>query len=1825
MARNGHRARRARRTKKIAAPRTLCVELLEPRTLLSGGGVLGQLEQMTLRSGVGAVMTEVGAAAPKAAPTVVTPAAATLNPATGTTLLLSVLGVDGNDSLKYTWTAARPAGAAVPVFTANGATTANNTTVTLKAAGTYTFTATIADGNLSTTSSVTVTVSQTLTSIRVGPSLPFILSGGTQQFSATGLDQFGNAMATQPAITWGASAGTIGSSSGVLTAPTTGGAAVTVTASSGSIQGAESVMVAGVPTVATAASAASSAVTGNTVQLSVLGAFDGGESNLKYSWAATSLPGVVVAPTFSANGANAAKNTTVTFHAAGMYTFTVTITDPGNRTVASSVTVTVDQTLTRIIVSPSVSSMLTLATQQFSAWGFDQFGAAMPTQPTVSWAASRGVISPAGVLTAPGMFGAVAVTATCGTIKGTASVTILNQAPTVAVAAASNSVTGTTVQLSVLGADDAGESNLKYTWYTTTLLNGAVEPRFSVDGTNAAKNTTVTFTAAGTYGFTVEIVDSGNLSVTSSVTVTVSQTLTSIRVTPSVPFVLSGGTQQFSATAYDQFGKAMATQPGISWGASAGEITSGGGLFTAPTTGGATTTVTASSGSIQGAESVLIADPPTVATAAAAKSTTVTGSTVQLSVLGAFEGGESNLKYTWAATTLPGGVVAPTFSANGANAAKNTTVTFHAAGSYTFTVTITDPGNRTVASSVSVTVSQTLTRISVSPSVTSMLTLATQQFTAWGFDQFGAAMVSEPTVNWTTTAGVISPAGVLTAPGMFGAATVTATCGTVKGTASVTIINQAPTVATAAAAASNPVTGTTVQLSVLGADDAGESNLKYTWFTTTLLNGAVAPTFSVDGTNAAKNTTVTFTSAGTYGFTVDIVDSGNLSVTSSVMVTVSPTLSSIRVGPSVPFVLTGGTQQFSATGYDQFGKVLAAQPGFSWSASAGTIGSNNGVLTAAATGGAATTVTAASGSIHGSESVLIADPPTVATAASAATSTVTGNSVALSVLGAFEGGEGNLEYTWAATSVPSGAAAPSFNASGTNAAKNTTVTFHAAGSYTLTATIFDPGFRYVTSSVTVTVSQTLGRISVSPSVVSIYTGATQQFTLAGTDQFGAAMATMPTVAWSATTGLISSAGVLTAPATAGTATVTATCAGLKAMASVTINNSPPTVAIAAAAASSTVTGTTVALSVLGADQAGQSTLKYTWVATTLPGGATAPTFSANGTNAAQDTTVTFHAAGSYTFTATITDSYNLSTTSSVTVTVSQVSTSIAVTPANMFVLLGGTQQYSASLLDQFGNAMAVQPAFTWAAGVGTITSGGLLTAPRTAGTDTITASSGTFQGSTGVTYSATCFLGLHDAALAGLTQSLFARDGSITRLDMIAILQSVAADGTVSATDFGDLKTIVADATTLDMPGCVKVLASDVVDGNLANAHFQGQTLGDLAAGSPGSQLTTLIDKWFYGDDLPAIGVPANEAWYQLTSGSLFNGTPSHNDEFQGCLGDCYYITSLGTTADHSPAAVENMFIDNGDGTWTVRFYDPDGAADYVTVNRMLPVDSEGQLIFADYGSMYNNPANTLWIPLAEKAYAEWDETGMEGRGNVNEYADIQGGLPCEVYPQLVGGPASSYSLNAATEQSIISALANNMAVAAGTDQSTNPNSDALAYGLYGCHAYGVIAYNSATQLFTLYNPWGFDQPQQLTWAELEQTCFEIDTANVSNTVPISAGVESAAAPLGLAPSGAAAADTAGTVLTAAAGGGAAAADQGQASSSAGGEVARARDRAPALPAGDSFSAASVSRTWTPAAAGHAGTTPWTLSPLESDAFFRAVGSEGTGAGDFLFLQERIG
>jgi hypothetical protein len=204
-----------------------------------------------------------------------------------------------------------------------------------------------------------------------------------------------------------------------------------------------------------------------------------------------------------------------------------------------------------------------------------------------------------------------------------------------------------------------------------------------------------------------------------------------------------------------------------------------------------------------------------------------------------------------------------------------------------------------------------------------------------------------------------------------------------------------PTIATAASANPHPVTGTTTQLHVLGADNGGEANLTYIWSVTAQPTGAASPTFSTNGTNAAKNATVTFSSAGSYTFTATVSD-GLYTTTSSVAVTVNPTLASIVVTPPTATINAGGSQQFAASGRDQFGTLLATLPAMVWSVlSGGGAITASGLYTAPAIGGSAT-VRATSGGVLGSATLTIQDPVQPLPPSNLAASVISRNSITLS-------------------------------------------------------------------------------------------------------------------------------------------------------------------------------------------------------------------------------------------------------------------------------------------------------------------------------------------------------------------------------------------------------------------------------------------------------------------------------------------------------------------------------------------------------------------------------------------------------------------------------------------------------------------------------------------------------------------------------------------------------------------------------------------------------------------------------------------------------------
>jgi autotransporter-associated beta strand protein len=190
-----------------------------------------------------------------------------------------------------------------------------------------------------------------------------------------------------------------------------------------------------------------------------------------------------------------------------------------------------------------------------------------------------------------------------------------NQAPVITVAASTSSaetqiegpttyqiIRGTDSNLSVTATDDAGESNLTYTWSRTS---GPAPVVFSVNGSNAAKSTAVTFSQIGDYLLTVSALDTGNLSTTSSVNVRVLATGTYV-VSPSSANVQVGASQQFNVNLSDQFGVPYVSQPSpVNWSTSGGGGINSSGLFSAISIGGPFT-ITATSGAYSGTASVSV-------------------------------------------------------------------------------------------------------------------------------------------------------------------------------------------------------------------------------------------------------------------------------------------------------------------------------------------------------------------------------------------------------------------------------------------------------------------------------------------------------------------------------------------------------------------------------------------------------------------------------------------------------------------------------------------------------------------------------------------------------------------------------------------------------------------------------------------------------------------------------------------------------------------------------------------------------------------------------------------------------------------------------------------------------------------------------------------------------------------------------------------------------------------------------------------------------------------------------------------------------------------
>jgi hypothetical protein len=212
----------------------------------------------------------------------------------------------------------------------------------------------------------------------------------------------------------------------------------------------------------------------------------------------------------------------------------------------------------------------------------------------------------------------------------------------------------------------------------------------------------------------------------------------------------------------------------------------------------------------------------------------------------------------------------------------------------------------------------------------------------------------------------------------------------------------------------------------------------------------------------------------------------------------------------------------------------------------------------------------------------------------------------------------------------------------------------------------------------------------------------------------------------------------------------------------------------------------------------------------------------------------------------------------------------------------------------------------------------------------------------------------------------------------------------------------------------------------------------------------------------------------EIPGGQLFVGGISPSDVAQGRLGDCFFLATLAGFAQTKPEVLREAIVDNGNGTFTARFFEVDSVYGhqpvYVTVDSDIPT-LNGLPMYAQ------TPYGELWPAMLEKAYAKF-------RGSYGSIGN--GGLPGEVVFALTGEAPSTrlVALTSAkrTFERVNEALGKGKPVMVATlSDSLKPRSMPVA-GIVPGHVYTVMrAFEQDGEKFIeVRNPWGV-QPEVVT------------------------------------------------------------------------------------------------------------------------------------------------
>ena len=192
-------------------------------------------------------------------------------------------------------------------------------------------------------------------------------------------------------------------------------------------------------------------------------------------------------------------------------------------------------------------------------------------------------------------------------------------------------------------------------------------------------------------------------------------------------------------------------------------------------------------------------------------------------------------------------------------------------------------------------------------------------------------------------------------------------------------------------------------------------------------------------------------------------------------------------------------------------------------------------------------------------------------------------------------------------------------------------------------------------------------------------------------------------------------------------------------------------------------------------------------------------------------------------------------------------------------------------------------------------------------------------------------------------------------------------------------------------------------------------------------------------------------------------GEPVPADVNQHGIGDCSALAVFASMAYLFPDFIKSIIQDNGNGTYTVDMFDPQGQPVQVTVQSTFLGDNNG------IGAASGKKGEATWATILEKAIMKWNYIYQ-----VNP--DISGIGSEHVAPLFTGeGNSFAYSPNSLDpdqmkqvaelslqEPMIVIGGFNTGGLLAGSAQTVT------------AHAYSFFYSNNSNALFAMRNPWGF-------------------------------------------------------------------------------------------------------------------------------------------------------